>query len=94
MGTLQQHGLVLGDQEVTTEVEDHVSLKQQNSELRRVISEMRREMEAMSSDVIKDDEPATIATKGVPLNSNTIQTRSLCVITQVILSSWKKNWHY
>ena len=72
MGTLQQHGFVLGDQEVTTEVEDHVSLKQQNSELRRVISEMRREMEAMSSDVIKDDEPATIATKGVPLNSDTI----------------------
>ena len=28
-----------------------MSLKQQNSELRRVISGMRREMEAMSSDV-------------------------------------------
>ena len=46
MATLQQHGLVL-DQEVTTEVEDHVSLKQQNSELRHVISEMRREMVAI-----------------------------------------------
>ena len=90
MGTLQQHGLVLGDQEVTAEVEDHVSLKQQNPELRHVISEMRREMEAMSSDVIKDDEPATIATKGVSLNSSTFQTGSLCVITQVILSSWKR----
>ena len=64
MATLQQHGLVLGDTEVTTEVKDHVSLKQQNAELRRVISEMRREMEVMSSDVIKEDEPATIATKG------------------------------
>ena len=115
MGTLQQHGLVLGDQEVTPEVEDHVSLKQQNSELRRVISEMRREMEAMSSDVNKDDEPTTVETKGVPQNSSTFQTGSLCatiatksvslnsstfqtgsmyIITQVILSSWKKNWHY
>ena len=94
MRTLQQHGLVLGDQEDTTEVEHHVSLKQQNSKLRHVISEMRREMEAMSSDIIKDDEPATIAAKGVSLNSSTFQTRSLCVITQVILSSWKKNWHY
>jgi len=64
MATLQQHGLVLGDTEVTTEVKDHVSLKQQNTELRCVISEMRREMEAMSSNVIKEDEPATIATKG------------------------------
>ena len=64
MKTLQQHGLVLGDKEVSTEVNDQVSLKQQNDELRRVISEMRKEMEAMSSDVIKVDEPATIATKG------------------------------
>ena len=65
MATQQQHGLVLEDKEVSTEVKDQVSLKQQNAELRRVISEMRREMEAMSSDVVKDDEPATIATKGV-----------------------------
>ena len=60
METLQQHGLMLGDKEVSTEV----SLKQQNDELRRVISEMRKEMEAMSSDVGKVDESATIATKG------------------------------
>ena len=65
MATLQQHGLVLEDKEVSTEVKDQVSLKQQNAELRRVISEMRREMETMSSDVVKDVEPATIATKGM-----------------------------
>ena len=65
MATLQQHGLLLEDKEVSTEVKDQVSLKQQNDELRHVISEMRKEMEAMSCDVIKEDEPATIATKGV-----------------------------
>ena len=81
---------MLGDQKVTTEVEGHVSLKQQNSDLRYVISEMRRKMEAMSSDVIKDEEPATIAIKSVPLNSGTFQTGSLCMITQVILSSLLK----
>ena len=64
MTTLQQHGLVLEDKEVSIEMKDQVSLKQQNAELRHVISEMRREMEAMSCDVIKD-EPATIATKGM-----------------------------
>ena len=65
MATLQHHGLVLEDREVSTEVKDQVSLKQQNDELRRVISEMRREMETMSSDVVKEDEPAAIATKGI-----------------------------
>lgn len=65
MKTLQQHGLVLEDTEVSTEAKDHMSLKQQNAELRRVISEMRREMEIMSSNVIKEDEPVTIATKGI-----------------------------
>ena len=65
MAALQQHGLVLEEKEVSRDGKDHVSLKQQNDELRRVISEMRREMEAMSCDVIKEDEPATIATKGV-----------------------------
>ena len=65
MATLQQHRLVLEDKEINTEVKDQVSLKQQNAELRHVISEMRREMEAMSSDVVKEDEPATIATKGM-----------------------------
>lgn len=65
MAALQQHGLVLEDNEISTEVKDQVSLKQQNVELRRVISEMRREMEAMSSDVVKEDEPATTATKGM-----------------------------
>lgn len=64
MASLQQHGLAMEDNEVTTETKDRMSLKQQNAELRHVISEMRREMEAMSSDVIKDDEPTTIATKG------------------------------
>ena len=65
MATLQQHGFVLEDKEVSTEVKDQASLKQQNAELRCVISEMRREMEAVSFDVVKDDEPAAIATKGV-----------------------------
>ena len=65
MVTLQQHGLVLEDKEVTTELKDHVGLKQQNVELRYVISEMRREMEAMSCDVIKEVKPATIATKSI-----------------------------
>ena len=65
MATLQQHGLTLEDKEVNAEVKDQVSLKQQNDELRCVISEMRREMENMSSDVVKEDEPAAIATKGM-----------------------------
>ena len=63
METLQQHGLMLGDKEVSAEVKNQVSLKQQNDELRHVISEMRKEMEAMSSDVSKVDESTTIATK-------------------------------
>ena len=65
MATLQQHGLMLEDKETSTEVKDQVSLKQQNDKLHRVISEMRREMETMSSDVVKEDEPAAIATKGM-----------------------------
>lgn len=64
MVALQQHGLAVEDTDATTEVHDHESLKQQNAELRHVISEMRREMEAMSHDVIKEDEPTAVATKG------------------------------
>ena len=65
METLQQHGLVLEDTEVGTEAKDHMSLKKQNAELRHVISEMRREMEIVSSNAIKEDEPANIVTKGM-----------------------------
>ena len=80
----------MGDQKVTTEVEDHVTLKQWNSDLCHMISEMRRERETMSSDVIKDEEPTTKATKSVLLNNGTFQTGPLCVITQVISSSLLK----
>lgn len=83
MTTLQQHGLVLEDK-VTIEVKDHVSLKQQNDELRHVISEMRKEMEVMSSDVIKEDEPATIATKGVYVLWCSVNRIIKCVFTGYI----------
>jgi len=67
MVTLQQHGLTMDDV-VTIDNQEVVKLHQQNDELRHVISEMRREMEVMSSNVVEGENPAAMATKGINCN--------------------------
>ena len=64
MATLQQHGLTMDDSVVAMDNQEVVKLHQQNNELRHVISEMRREMEVMSSEVVEGENPAAMATKG------------------------------
>jgi len=64
MATLQQHGLTMDDSVVAMDNQEVVKLHQQNNELRHVISEMRREMEVMSSDVVEGENPA-MPTKGI-----------------------------
>jgi len=64
MATLQQHGLTMDDSVVAIDNQEAVKLRQQNTELRQVIGEMRREMEVMSSDVVQGENPAAMATKG------------------------------
>ena len=65
MATLQQNGLTIKDSVVAMDNQEVVKLHQQNNELRHVISEMRREMEVMSSGVMEGENPAVTATKGI-----------------------------